>query len=186
MRYDTGMADSEIEVQGKQRQRRRLLLTQSQELHLITMIAAGLKQAEINMRAAEFNPPYVVTASQRAWMEKKYKLTPRDVSDKLESDAMRTGLALRAERVEALKKLAKRMMADLDVSLWVETEKVVGLTPVITRYFNRAEIEQFRGVLDDIAREVGDRKIRSEVELKPVIQIDVIMDSLQRVYGSND
>jgi hypothetical protein len=50
--------------------------------------------------------------------------------------------------------------------------------------FNKAEVESLRGVLDDIAREVGDR---SKIEQPPVnlnLSIDGLQAVLDKAYGN--
>lgn len=88
-----------------------------------------------------------------------------------QEEALQSGLALRSERVRKLKALAARMEADLldDVNdrLWVEVEKAIGSGQfqkfVTVKEFNASEVREYRGALDDIAKELGDRKLINEV-----------------------
>ncbi len=81
------------------------------------------------------------------------------VSGEIESDALKSGLALKANRIAALQDLAELLAADiLGDNLWTSDVKSAGGVMVDIERFNSAEVEQFRGVLDDIAKEMGDRK----------------------------
>lgn len=92
----------------------------------------------------------------------------------LAQDAMQTGLAATYERVLILKRLAATLSAEIwqrDGSLvpgnvWLKGAKQIGAGPLAERVdlirFNAPLIEQFRGVLDDLARETGGRKQQLE------------------------
>ena len=85
-----------------------------------------------------------------------------------EQEALSEGLALKGQRVTKLKQLAALMERDLlGGFLWLEQVKGVGSGDVaqIVEYeeFNKGEVDAYRGVLDDIAKEVGGRVQRQEV-----------------------
>ena len=80
---------------------------------------------------------------------------------------MEEGYALAHERVKTLKQVAGALVRDIgmdspDPRLWVRDIKGIGAgdnyREVIIERFNAAEIEQLRGLLDDIAREKGERR----------------------------
>lgn len=89
-------------------------------------------------------------------------------------EAMQTGLANTFERVLALKKLASTLAGEIwqdDGTLvpgkvWLKDAKQIGAGPLADRVdlirFNAPLIEQYRGVLDDLARETGGRKQQLE------------------------
>lgn len=74
------------------------------------------------------------------------------------------GYALAHERVKALKDLGQKLHAELtkDGKLWVTDVKGIGggdsWERVDVERFNAAEVDQYRGILDDIAKETGGRK----------------------------
>lgn len=75
---------------------------------------------------------------------------------------MQEGFALRHERVKALNRLAGKLLSELDGDrLWVSEPKMIGAgnlaREVEIERFNTAELEQFRGLLDDITKETGER-----------------------------
>ena len=83
-----------------------------------------------------------------------------------------TGLATKEERVKKLKALATRLERDLfgdgEIDyVWTDQIKGVGSGDIaeIVEYeeFNRSEIDAYRSILDDIAKEVGQRVQKSEV-----------------------
>jgi hypothetical protein len=82
--------------------------------------------------------------------------------------ALEAGLGLDFERVVVLKRLAARMVAELEDEgrLWVQDAKWIGSGEFGERVdlerFNAAEVEQLRGLLDDIAKEKGERVRRLE------------------------
>lgn len=106
---------------------------------------------------------------------------------------MEEGYGLAHERVKALKTLAGKLFDELTTEeaapanlwtanayddgqpvqtrnrLWVRDVKQIGSGEGAQRVdierFNGTEVEQFRGLLDDIAKEVGDRKQRTHTEL---------------------
>lgn len=74
------------------------------------------------------------------------------------------GYGLSWERVKTLKDLASALLADLTTGgkRWVRDWKQIGsgesAQPIEIERFNGAEVEQLRGVLDDIAKEKQERK----------------------------
>jgi hypothetical protein len=78
------------------------------------------------------------------------------------------GLALDVVRVDVLKRVAERLRAEIEEEgrLWVQDAKWIGSGEFGERVdierFNAAEVEQLRGLLDDIAKEKGERVRRHE------------------------
>lgn len=98
------------------------------------------------------------------------------------------GLALDYERVHELKSLAHLLKQDLTVRLWLDDVKSIGSGEFAERVdlirFNSALVEQYRGVLDDLAKETGGRKTKTEN-----INIDLSKltdDQLARVSAGED
>ena len=117
-------------------------------------------------------------SSRFGWQERveEYDLSMREARQAdIEKEAL-TGLATTKNRIHELKKLANdisRMICaedhDFDIShpghrpfLWLKEVKVIGSGPLaypanVYRY-NSAIIGDYRGLLDDLARETGGRK----------------------------
>jgi hypothetical protein len=97
------------------------------------------------------------------------------IAEGLESDeinnALTTGFALKENRVQALQSLAKKMLEELtrdqDNRLWTTNAKGIGSGDDFERYdyeeFNKAELDSLRGVLDDIASEIGERVRKTDL-----------------------
>jgi hypothetical protein len=143
-------------------------LEKEQRNQLLEWVAAGLETGEINKRAAEFMPPFMVSRAQVDYYRKTRGVNLQNVLDSGQYDALKTGLALKEERVKRLTLLAALMEEDLfNGVLWTEDVKMIGSGPLQERVefeeFNGAEVQQYRGVLDDIAKEMGGRVQRQEV-----------------------
>ena len=143
-------------------------LKKSQKEHLLAAISEGLHTDEINRRASEFGEPYSVSRSQVDFYRQSRKVKLEEIQESSESDALKTGFALKERRVETLNLLAEKMSRELleENRLWVSNSKALGsgefMEIVDYEEFNGAEVQQLRGVLDDIAKEVGDRKTKLE------------------------
>lgn len=146
-------------------------LQKKQKEALLRWISDGAQTDEINTRAAAFEPPFRVSRQQVDGYRDRRAIDIRAIQQAGEHDALTEGLALRAERVKRLQQLARLMEQDLFGGfLWTDQVKMIGSGPfskeVEYEEFNAAEVTQYRGVLDDIAKEVGDRKQMS-VNLTP-------------------
>jgi len=113
---------------------------------------------------------------------------------------MQSGLALDHERVQKLKRLARVVEGQLYEqaedgryrSIWLPDVKQIGSGDNAERVdlekFNAAIIEEFRGVLDDLAKETGGRKVKQEIT--SVVEVTDIRDRLasrlNRLAGPRD
>jgi hypothetical protein len=110
-----------------------------------------------------------------------------------EKNALTTGLALKENRVADLQKLAQLLKKDLFGGfLWTEETKGIGSGEAaeIIDYdvFNAGEIAAFRGVLDDIAKEMGGRVQKTDLTSGgvplPAAQISVYLPDNGRDNGN--
>ena len=144
-------------------------LKKAQRAILLEWVAEGLETDEINKRAAEFTDPFIVTRQNVNRYRKTRQVDIEALRQSAEHEALNTGLAKVADRVEKLKRLAAMIENDLliDDKLWLLQVKGVGSGPIaeIVEYydFNRSEIEAYRGILDDIAKETGGRVTRQDI-----------------------
>ena len=143
-------------------------LKKAQKNALQEWVAAGLETGEINSKAAEFEPPFSVSRTQVDYYRKTRGIKLGELMESGDYDALKTGLALKAERVKKLAQLAGLMEKDLFGGvLWTDDVKMIGSgfnqERVEFEEFNAAEVQQYRGVLDDIAKEVGERAQKTEV-----------------------
>lgn len=100
-----------------------------------------------------------------------------------ERRALNEGLATVERRVKHLAQIAERIeeeLLDKDISLWLPQVKSIGsgdnAQVVDYEIFNKSEIEAYRGLLDDIARELGHRSSVSKV-----MDIDLSLLSLEQL-----
>lgn len=144
-------------------------LNKKQREFLLQNIAQGLESGEINKLAAKFKPAFKVTRQQVDFYRKTRDVSIEEIKGKDESSALKTGLALKENRVKLLQELATILSKDIfeNNKVWLDQAKGLGAGPFWEKYeyqeFNASEITQLRGVLDDIAAEVGDRIKKSEV-----------------------
>lgn len=124
-----------------------------------------METGEINKRAAKFKPRFKVTRQQVDFYRKTRAVDMQQIKQEEEFDALRSGLALREERVKVLQDLAGMLQADLLVNEKTMAGHGKGTGDrrhVQVSEFNAAEVLHLRGLLDDIATEVGDRVRRQE------------------------
>ena len=128
-----------------------------------------MQSGEISELAAEFIPPFLVSRRQITYYRKTRNADIKALVEAGEQEALAEGLALKGERVTKLKQLAALLERDLFGGfLWLDQVKGVGSGDVaqIVDYeeFNKAEVDAYRGVLDDIAKELGHRAQKHEIE----------------------
>lgn len=140
-------------------------LNQNQKAKLLEWVAAGYQSDEINRLAAVFDEPFSVRRSQVQFYRNHYRHDFQPKADAKKASAIATGLALKEVRVEKLQRLAMLLEQDLleNEKLWVVSDiRIVGKDAdariVEREEFNAGEVIQYRGLLDDIAKEVGGRK----------------------------
>ena len=147
-------------------------LKKAQREILLTWIAEGLTSDEVNSRAAIFDPPFNVSRQQVDHYRKTRKVEIEEIKQRDEFSALKSGLAKKEERLYLLKQLADHLAKDLfERSLfWTDMVKGIGRGENYERVeyeeFNANEVAQLRGILDDIAKEVGDRKNSIDVTTK--------------------
>jgi len=146
-------------------------LKKDQKTILLSWIAEGLTSDEINNRADIFVPQFSVSRQQVDWYRKTRQVDIVRILAEDEYKALRTGLASKMQRVKRLKELAATLEKDLFSGerddIWLPQVKGVGVgkaaTVVDYEEFNRFEIDAYRGLLDDIAKEVGERVQKQDI-----------------------
>ena len=144
-----------------QKPKQKRLRKKQKELAL-QWIAEGLSTTEINERGAKEKPPFSIDRRRVDYYRRTRALQLKTILAVDENNALSSGLALKENRVALLQKLAALLSNDvLNGFLWTEDTKGVGAgdNAEIIDYdvFNSAEIIQLRGLLEDIAKEVGGR-----------------------------
>jgi len=131
------------------------------------------------------------------WQERAARYDAETERQKTEyaRQVMTTGLAQAHERAERLKAMADLLEAEiltrkagLLANIWLADVKTVGSGETAERVdlvrFNHQLIEQWRGLLDDLAKETGGRRLKTEN-----LNIDYSQltdDQLQRVAAGED
>jgi hypothetical protein len=133
-----------------------------QKKHCLKLVAQGLSTSEINEQAAKYKRPYEVSESQVSYYRVTRAHDLKAISKLSEREALINGFSQKEKRVHVLSLLAALMTQDLTGGLlWLEDEKGVGsgdaAKTIEIERFNASEVAQLRGVLDDIAKEMGHR-----------------------------
>jgi hypothetical protein len=102
-----------------------------------------------------------------------------------QESALTTGYAVKETRVRKLNELAERIEQSVIDRLWVPDVKGVGSGDaaqiVDFEYFNKAGVDAYRGVVDDIAAEVGGRVNKNETIAKEIDYKIFDIDELTRI-----
>jgi hypothetical protein len=144
-------------------------LDRAQHAQLLQWIAEGLTHQELSDLASQHNPPFSVSPQLHYFYRKSYNVDLEKLRDEQDTLALTTGLAIRAQRVKALIDLAKLLEDDLRIKELVWTTQVKGIGSgddferIEFEEFNAAEIQQLRGLYDDIAKETGGRVTRTDL-----------------------
>jgi hypothetical protein len=128
------------------------------------------------------------------WQQRLQDIADREVKEAEEREAahireiLESGYALPHERVALLKRLIEPLVADLSGDRrWLKDFKWIGGgesgEKVEIERFNAAEFDQLRGLLDDIAKEKGERIKRTELTGKDGQPLEVAVSWAQAVEG---
>lgn len=147
-------------------------LKKAQREALLAWIAEGLTSEEVNKRASTFEDPFDVSRQQVDFYRKTRGVIIEELSKQAEFSALNTGLAKKADRVALLKRLAEHLTLDLFEKdlFWCDMVKGIGkgddFQVVEYEEFNASEVQQLRGLLEDIAKEVGERQGKLDITSK--------------------
>ena len=164
-------------------------LKKSQKEAVLKWIAEGLQTDEINTRASEFNPPFNVFRQQVDYYRDTREQDIKAIRAISEKSALVEGYALKEHRVYKLSILAALMERDLlGGFLWTDDVKGVGsgnaAEVVDIELFNSAEVVQYRGVLDDIAKETGGRG--QKLDIRELDLSSLTDEQLERLSKGED
>lgn len=144
-------------------------LTKTQKTALIAWISEGITPGEINTRARAFTKPFDVSRETVNYYRKQCQVDVKEIIKREHKTAMETGLALKAMRISKLKRLARRLEKDL-----LTAEDKLWIAGKYGKSFNAGEVDQYRGILDDIAKELGERSARVDVTTSGPIEVRFI------------
>lgn len=144
-------------------------LTNDQKALIMEWVAAGKTNQEIIRLAAEQDPPFTVKGST---ISKVYRKPVRQKVEKIreeqEEDALQKGLAVREERIKMLERTANFLF---------------GMIPMIPAMQMPSTVNAMRGCLDDIAKELGQRN--SKVDINANLRVRDIVKIVERVYSDD-
>ena len=121
-------------------------LIKKQKDYLLSLASEGLETDEINARAAKFKPPFSVSRQQVDFYRKSRGVKIKEIVAASELDALCTGLSIRESRVAILQEVTSKLLLMVRASV----------------DFDEPQYRQLRGLLDDIAKETGGRKLNVE------------------------
>ena len=157
-------ADKKIDKRKDKKVQNKLSLRQAE--YLLTLVAEGLRYGDIVAKTTKFDEPFTLTQQHLYSYRKAQEINLEELRKEREFHALREGLAVKANRVKMLEELAMMFYVDLKDKemVWLNDKKSIGTDePYDFIKFNGSEIEQLRGVLDDIAKETGGRTIKTDI-----------------------
>lgn len=149
-----------------------VVFTEPQQLLIVQWLAEGLTTREMNALASAQKPPFSITPSEAYYYRVSRQIDVTQALKMRESEAFNSGFAKKENRVIALNNLGQRIYEELgrEGGMWLNMVKGIGSGQDYERIeyveFNRAQIEAFRNILDDVATELGQRVRRSDVTSK--------------------
>lgn len=148
------------------------MLTKDQKLLIQEWVAAGHSNREIIRLAAEHDPPFAVKSANisKSYRKPTEKKVQQIRAEKQEEDALRTGLALKEERI--------RMLQETADYLYKEIKQI----PAARAQLVPTYINSMRGCLDDIAKELGQRSTKMDVNAN--VRVRDIVAIVDKVYGN--
>jgi len=142
-------------------------LTNEQRLLIEEWVAAGKTNQEIIRLAAEQDPPFTVKgANISKTFRKQVTKTVAAVREVQKVEAVQAGLAVKEKRIRMLDETAQFMFY---MMRRVPSDKMPGI------------VNAMRGCLDDIAKELGQRS--SKVDVNANVRVKDIRQIVERIYG---
>ena len=148
-------------------------LTNDQKLLIQGWVAAGKSNREIIRLAAEHEPPFRINGAN---ISKTFRKPVREkverIREKKEEDVLRTGLAVKEERIRMLEETAQYLFSEIKQIPPAKANLVPGY------------VTGMRGCLDDIAKELGQRS--NKIDVNANVRVRDIVAIVENVYGSDD
>jgi hypothetical protein len=156
--------------------------TREQQNKLLEWAAEGLTRKEINERAASFDPPFEVDWNNVKHAREKASKKYAEIKKEFEDEAMKEGLARKAVRLREMSALYEKHLALIQArGKEMEGEVKGGETGLMARDYKGKDadtpvykydaplIREMRGLLDDIAKELGERKTSVDMSGSEII-----------------
>jgi PBSX family phage terminase large subunit len=152
----------------RKKQKKQHRMNGVQKAFLLSLIAAGRMNPQLIEACKNHSTePWDLTERQIQYWRRKMKHRFQELQDNEVLEVMTKGFALKENRIRSLGMLADRMLEDLLASdkkkelIWLERKKSRGsrenFEAFMEEEFNTAQLAQYRGLMDDIAKETGGR-----------------------------
>lgn len=143
---------------------------------MLEWVSEGLLLPEIKGLAAQEDPPFEVDWNRVKWARQRLGAGIRKMREEDRIAILEQGLSRRLARVEQLEKLYNKHLALIiargeemkdeiaggETGLMVRDYKGKDATTPVYKY-DGALVKEMRGIMDDIAREVGDRQTKVDL-----------------------
>ena len=149
----------------KQNKRKKNVLTEEQRTAVLQWMAEGVNNDTLKIRSSEFIPPFEMSDQHIYSLRRANGKILTEIRKENDLLAITKGLALRSNRIDKLTKLADDMEKDLFElkKTWLEDKKMLGEEEYTFYKYNQSQVDQYRKVLDDVAKEVGGRVQRTDI-----------------------
>lgn len=147
------------------------MLTNDQKALVAGWVAEGLTNREIIRLAAAYDPPFEIkSANITKTYRKKVSEKVQVIEDQKIEEGVRKGLADKDERIRMLEKTAEYLF------------EVIPNLPFTLKTSLPSYVNSMRGCLDDIAKELGQRN--TKVDVNANVHVKDIVKIVERVYGN--
>lgn len=146
-------------------------LTQGQKKLVKAWVASGKTDKEIIALANNQDPPFKISRQNisKNYRRKTEQQVQQIISKREETeDVLRAGLALKEERIKLLAETAEYLTGAIKK---VPYDKVSGM------------VNAMRGCLDDIAKELGQRS--NKIDVNANVRVRDIVAIVEKVYGDD-
>jgi phage terminase large subunit len=171
-------------------------MSAKEQIFLLNLIREGKTTTEITRLCERCTPPFSPSIKVVDYWRNKTKNKYMEIIKGSHNEVWSEGLAKSEERVKVLKMLAERLLKDLahgdakKEKVWLDNMKSMGnRAPYAYKEFNGPEFSTLRGIMNDIALEVGDRNPKkferesaSEISRLSSLPADIIAPSFLGVY----
>ena len=142
-------------------------LTKDQKNLVKSWVAAGYNDRQIVKLAEGENPPFHISQQNisKNYRKKVEKKVQQISQEKQEEDVLRKGLAVKEERIQMLERTANYLFEMVPRTAAMQLPSVVNA---------------MRGCLDDIAKELGQRK--NNVDVNANLQVQDITAIVNRLF----
>ena len=149
----------------KQNKRKKNVLTEEQRTAVLQWMAEGVNNETLKIRSGEFIPPFEMSDQHIYSLRRANGKILTEIRKENDLLAITKGLALRSNRIDKLTRLADDMEKDLFElkKTWLEDKKMLGEEEYTFYKYNQSQVDQYRKVLDDVAKEVGGRVQRTDI-----------------------